>query len=159
MGRRRDMLTRRHRERGGALVELAVVLPLLLLLSLGVIEAAWAYSQQQAVRSLAREGARVAAHHTGDTPSLVAAVCDADDIVGIASLEATGVETPYRHGARGFFKVQVTYQPITGFIPGFNSVTIVEEVEFNSEVSMAELASLGRSSPAWWSPGGGGATC
>jgi Flp pilus assembly protein TadG len=148
-----------RRERGGALVELAVVLPLLLLLSLGVIEGAWAYSQQQAVRSLAREGARIAAHHTGDTPSLVAAVCDADDIVGTASLEATGIDSPYEHGARGFFRVQVTYQPITGFIPAFDSITIVEEVEFNSEVTMAELDSLGLTEPSWWSPGGGGATC
>ncbi len=152
-------MRRRFGERGGALVELALILPLLLLLSLGVIEAAWAYSQQHAVRSLAREGARIAAHHTGDTPSLVAAVCDADDIVGVAALEATGVETPYYHGARGFFRVVVTYQPITGFIPGFNSVTIVEEIEFNSEVTMAELALLGRTSPVWWSPGGGGAVC
>ncbi len=150
---------RRNGERGGALVELALIMPLLLLLSLGVIEGAWAYSQQQAVRSLAREGARVAAHHTGDTPSLVAAVCDADDIVGVASLEATGIETPYRHGARGFFRVQVTYQPITHFLPAFDSVTIIEEIEFNSEVTLAELAALGRTSPAWWSPGGGGAVC
>lgn len=150
---------RRHRERGGALVELAVILPLLLLLSLGVIEAAWAYSQQQAVRSLAREGARVAAHHTGDTLGLVAAVCDAEDIVGNASLEAMGIDTPYEHGARGFFRVQVTYQPITRFLPAFNSVTMVEEIEFNAEVSMAELAGLGLTEPGWWSPGGGGATC
>ncbi len=143
-------MLRRDRERGGALVELAVVLPLLILLALGVIEGAWAYSQQQAVRSLAREGARFAANHPGDTPSLVAAVCDADDIVGNASLEATGIDSPYERGARGFFEVQVTYEPITRFIPSFDSVTLTERVEFNAELI---------DEPGWWSPGGGGATC
>lgn len=151
MDQRRGLSSlRAHRERGGALVELAVVMPLLIILALGVIEGAWAYSQQHAVRSMAREGARVAASYPGDTPGLFAAICDADDIVGNASLEAKGIDSPYERGARGFFEVSVTYQPITRFIPAFNSVTLTERVAFNSEMI---------DEPLWWSPGGGGATC
>ena len=51
----------RSQESGAALVEMAVILPLLVLLLFGVIEASWAFAQANDVRHGAREGARLAA--------------------------------------------------------------------------------------------------
>lgn len=146
---------------------MVVVLPLLVILALGIAEAAWALAQQQAVRSVAREGARIAATHPGNTPSLVAEVCDVDDIIGTATFEASGqpqayppvlygTPIPYDRGARGFFEVTVGYNPLTGFIPAFNGITIIERVWFDAEMDPADFAS---GQPDWWSASGGGATC
>lgn len=49
------------RRRGQALVELAIALPILLLLVLGVVEFARAWNIKQAITDAAREGARIAA--------------------------------------------------------------------------------------------------
>ena len=154
-------------ERGVAAVEMVVVLPLLVVLAFGVSEAAWGLAQQQAVRSVAREGARIAANHPGDTPGLVAQVCDVDDIIGTATFEASGQPQgypptlygspiPYDRGERGFFEVKVDYDPLTGFLPVFNGITITERVWFDAEMDPADLPS---GQPDWWSSGGGGATC
>lgn len=51
----------RHREeRGAAAVELAFVLPILILLLFGIVEFSIAYNRTQALHAAAREGARVA---------------------------------------------------------------------------------------------------
>ena len=52
---------RRRREDGAALVEFAVLAPLLILLLFGIIEFAWLFSQNLDARHGAREGARIAA--------------------------------------------------------------------------------------------------
>lgn len=49
-----------HR-RGAALVEMAIVLVLLLMLTLGVIEYGWLFMKMQQITNAARHGARVAA--------------------------------------------------------------------------------------------------
>ncbi len=49
------------RERGAAVVEFAIVLPLLILLVFGIIEFSIAYNREQGLHAAAREGARVAA--------------------------------------------------------------------------------------------------
>jgi Flp pilus assembly protein TadG len=60
-----DTLTRRHRplsrdERGTAIVETALTLPLLLLVSIGIFEFGRAYQTWQVLTNAAREGARIA---------------------------------------------------------------------------------------------------
>lgn len=81
---------RGKRERGASLVELALMLPLLLLLLFGIIDFGWVLSQNLDVRHGAREGARLAAVNfpegpaphsgvtrtQGNTDLLVAEVCD-----------------------------------------------------------------------------------
>ncbi|MDX1747957.1 MAG: TadE/TadG family type IV pilus assembly protein, partial [Halobacteriales archaeon] len=51
----------RDRERGAALVEFAVLAPLLILLVLGIVEFGWKFGQFNDVRHGAREGGRYAA--------------------------------------------------------------------------------------------------
>jgi Flp pilus assembly protein TadG len=51
---------RRNRERGAALLEAAVTVPLILLISVGIFEFGRAYQTQQVLTNAAREGARLA---------------------------------------------------------------------------------------------------
>lgn len=60
------MLNTRNKERGAAAVEMAIVLPLLLLILFGVIEFGRVFNVQISLTQAAREGARHAAIHYGD---------------------------------------------------------------------------------------------
>jgi hypothetical protein len=149
-GKHTMRLTRRRAdERGVALVEMAVVLPLLIVLALGVAEAAWAFSQQNAVRSMVREGARIAATNAGASPDIAVLICDGLEIENVAQAEATGYGA-FTRGGRAFFRMEMAYTPLTGFFSAFTGATIIESVDFNVELE---------NEPAWWSPTGGDATC
>lgn len=63
MRRRRD-----PRRRGAAVVEFAVVLPLLLTVLFGIIEYGWVFMVRQTLQTAAREGARLAVLQTSVTP-------------------------------------------------------------------------------------------
>ena len=56
---------KRRREHGQALVEFALVLPILLMLLCGIIDFGWVYYNQMALSNAAREGARYAVIHYG----------------------------------------------------------------------------------------------
>ncbi len=56
-----------RRERGQALVEMAITLPLLLLLLMGIMEMGWYFYNQMSVENGSREGARYAIVHAQDT--------------------------------------------------------------------------------------------
>ncbi|HET7079159.1 MAG TPA: TadE family protein [Chloroflexia bacterium] len=57
----------RRARRGTALLELALVMPILAALLLGVLDFGRMYAEQLAVTAAAREGARAAMHDTSDT--------------------------------------------------------------------------------------------
>lgn len=64
----------RNRERGSAMVETAICIPLLLVLMVGIFEVGRAYETWQVLTNAAREGARMAVMPTGsneDTTALV----------------------------------------------------------------------------------------
>jgi Flp pilus assembly protein TadG len=54
------LLTRIRKDRGAAIVEVALTLPLLLLVSVGIFEFGRAYQTWQVLTNAAREGARIA---------------------------------------------------------------------------------------------------
>ena len=56
-----------HRERGQALVETAITLPLLLLLLMGIMEFGWYFYNQMSVENGSREGARYAVVNSGSS--------------------------------------------------------------------------------------------
>jgi Flp pilus assembly protein TadG len=59
------LIRRQTRRRGATLVEIAVILPLMLLLMLAAIDTASGVYRYQQVATLAREGARYASVHAG----------------------------------------------------------------------------------------------
>ena len=59
---------RLHRARGAAVVEFAVVLPLLLTILFGIMEYGWVFMVRQTLQTAAREGARIAILQTSTSP-------------------------------------------------------------------------------------------
>lgn len=57
-------MRRRQRDRGAAAVEFAIVLPLLVALTLGIIAFGWAFHIQTVLDNAARDGVRIAALDT-----------------------------------------------------------------------------------------------
>ncbi|MDH3731774.1 MAG: pilus assembly protein, partial [Acidimicrobiia bacterium] len=66
-------------ERGGSLVEFAILAPLLFVILFGIIEASWAFSQQLEIRHGARETVRLAATDYGDLNTIVVEGCQRMD--------------------------------------------------------------------------------
>jgi Flp pilus assembly protein TadG len=80
------LLTGRPRkscDRGQSLVEMAIVLPVLLLLVIGMVEFARAWMFQQVITNIAREGARLAVIPTSDQAMVQAKV---DQLLTAASI-------------------------------------------------------------------------
>ncbi len=71
--------------RGAAAVEMAIVLPLLLLLILGVIEYGWMFLKNQGVTNVARQTARVAARYEVSDAEVQAALSSAITAAGLST--------------------------------------------------------------------------
>lgn len=147
------MLSRARGEVGVTAVEMALVLPLLIVFVLGIVEAAGAFAQQNAVRGAAREAARIAATQDVSSDDIENLVCPGlhnDD----ASVEATGLASnganpPGTFGSVGFITVEAPYDSFTGFFPAFEGLTVTSTVDFTVQYA-------GTTSPSWWTSGGGG---
>ena len=77
-----------RRERGAALVEFAVVVPLFLILVFGVIEAGWFFAQEVELRNAAREGARLAVVDFGNGQEIRDETCSRADLSGTGATVA-----------------------------------------------------------------------
>lgn len=106
----------RHKnERGTALIETALTLPVLLLVSIGIFEFGRAYQTQQVLTNAAREGARVAilpGQPTGVVQARVTAYATAGQIYNPTSAVATVTQTQVSIGGGNTApgsKVTVTY--------------------------------------------------
>ena len=64
----------RHSERGNALIETAITIPILLLLMVGIFEVGRAYETWQVLCNAAREGARVSVTPANDANTTIALV-------------------------------------------------------------------------------------
>jgi Flp pilus assembly protein TadG len=106
---------RHHNERGSALLEMALTLPLLLLICVGIFEFGRAYQTQQVLTNAAREGARVAilsGQPDGAVQARVTAYATAGQISNpdsaVASVAATQVSIGGGNTTPGS-RVTVTY--------------------------------------------------
>jgi Flp pilus assembly protein TadG len=81
----------RTSERGQALAEFALVLPLLLLLIAGIIEFARAWNIKQAVTDAAREGARYSVVQDGITNTLPEVKAKIEERLALASIETSSI--------------------------------------------------------------------
>jgi Flp pilus assembly protein TadG len=106
--------TRTMHQRGQALVEAALVLPLLLLVLVGIMEVGRAWNIHQVVTHAAREGARAAAvwHDTGNAEDSAKAVAG-------RSLAAASVS---------FDPADIT---VIGDGPGSEEVEVTVDIEYN----------------------------
>jgi Flp pilus assembly protein TadG len=143
-------MSRRHgsSERGAALVEMAVVLPLFLLLVFGVMEASWVFAQTNDAHHGVREGARLAAVDFSDddpaTPDdVLAQMCARMGLAGGSGTFATlTIVQPNSdgfdaRGATGNSAVTVDYESLTGFLDfAFGDLTLSSDVNFLLEAPL-----------------------
>ena len=135
------------KDRGAALVEFAVILPLLIVLLFGIMEASWAFAQVNDVRHGAREGARLAAVDFGDTDAIAAEGCNRMDRTSASpiTVELTAPATIIR-GETAQISVDLTYVSLTGVLDAiFGGSVFSTEIEFRLEQPIT--------SPANWATG------
>ena len=148
-------LRRRSDDRGVAIVEMAVVLPLLVVLALGVAEFAWAFAQKMDLNAAAREGARIAANTAGPTADIQNLLCSTLDVgsLGTVTMDASGADNrgadpTGSRGAVGRFWIRANYNSLTGFFDFFaTGVTMTSTVDFRVEIQDV--------TPVWWAASAG----
>lgn len=147
---------RRRRESGAAMVELAITLPLVVMLLFGTVEASWAFAVANDARHGAREGARLAAVDYGSVSAIATEVCDRMDIAnGTVKVILEGGEADDGvRGSEGTIRVEITYQSLTGvFDTWMGGKKISSEIDFILEQPTVPEAQ-------WWADGDGGShTC
>jgi Flp pilus assembly protein TadG len=134
---------------------MAIALPLLLLLLFGIMEASWAFAQQNDVRHGAREGARAAAVDTLSLNDAVVAACDSMDIANPAegiTVTFTSWSGDGTTGSRASIRVEANIQTLTGFFGDLFGGKVASDVEFRTE-QPSELPA-----GAYWWPGVPGST-
>jgi len=105
---------RGHGERGAELIEMALTLPLLLLVAVSIFEFGRAYQTWQILTNAAREGARVAAMpsvNTGDPEARVRDYMKSGQLTkwDTASVSVTNATISYGTGTATAAKVTVDY--------------------------------------------------
>jgi hypothetical protein len=127
----------RNRDKGAALIEFALVMPLLVLLVLGIVDAGWAFFQNLEVRHGARELARMAV--VNFDPG--GAGTQAENLIDEACLRMTADDKVwmalYRDGddigdtATAFVIRQ--HSSLTGILPFFDNLELNSTVEMRLE--------------------------
>ncbi len=126
----------RGKERGAALVEFAMVLPLLVMLVFGIMEAGWAFSQSIEVRNAAREGARLAVVDYGTGQDVIDETCARADLSGsgaTVSVTINGTESVT-------VDISQSYTTLTGLLdPFFGGLSLDSTVEMRIERQLNQL--------------------
>ena len=100
-----------RRERGAAIVEFAVVLPLLLTVLFGIIEYGWIFMVRQTLQNAAREGCRLMVLQTSVEPyvNVTSRVAEVMAPTGVS-----GYSTSYTHdGCEESVSVSVPYADVS----------------------------------------------
>lgn len=126
-------------ERGAELIELAVALPLLLLVLMGIVDFAFMFQRYLVLTNAAMEGARVAVlpgYTTADAQSRANAYASTGGVPGVVTTTVTAVSLPGPGGAAWpGVRVRVTHDyqyqyigPLAGLFGGsFSSVTLAAQ--------------------------------
>jgi hypothetical protein len=140
-------MTRRsnHSERGASLVEFAMVLPLLLVLVFGIMEAGWLFAQLTETRNAAREGARLAVVDFGTASQVALETCDRAVLSSdgaVVTIESSGDVTDPIGDPSASVRVTIanTYDSLTGFLdPVFQGASLDADVTMRIERPLALL--------------------
>lgn len=123
-GRSHGTPARSRRRRGGAAIEFALVLPVLLALVFGIIEYGWVFFQQANVLSAAREGARLGVTvDQGSSPDPAStAVTRAQAVLNEYGMDGAGATITASYAGTTpqetlTVNVQIPYDPLIGFVP------------------------------------------
>ena len=162
--RKRTRSTNRRRrgaERGVALVEFALVVPVLFLVVFGIVEFGITLNDYQSIRQGVREGARQAAvqqygSQTGSCTTITAptdvkkVICLAEERIGLGNDVRTAVRywvpapstDPDQTQANPDYGTvvvcsQKTVKPLTGAIPGLDKIRLTSEIEMRLEDTLA----------------------
>ena len=144
-------MIRRTRERGAALVEFAVVLPLFVVLIFGVMEAGWLFAQQVEIRNAAREGARLAVVDWGTAAAVAGETCNRADLSGagatVTVTPSSTIDSEFDPPSPESVTVSVTktYNSLTGVLDFFDNLQMAATAEMRTE---RPLTNLGGSSSA-----------
>ncbi len=123
-------MTRRstRSERGAALVEFAVVVPLFLVMIFGIMEAGWMFSQQVEMTNATREGARLAVVDFGTGEEVITETCSR------ANLSGAGTTFTVTINAESVtVDASKTYTSLTGFIDAFVDLPMSSATEMRTE--------------------------
>ena len=101
---------RRHRSRGQALVEFALILPIFLIMLMTVIDVGRAIWAQNSLASAAREGARYAIVHGGSATT----ACPIGPAADTANIPAVSASCPYPSPSKQSIKDAVTAAAAAG---------------------------------------------
>lgn len=150
---------RRRRENGAALVEFAVLAPLLILLVLGIVEFGWLFGQFNDVRHGAREGGRFAAVASAPfvAADVYARICSAMDgldagmetidiVIGYSDTSNDGTIGP---GDTGTVQITATVGSLSGLglIEAFLPDDLTSSVEFRLEQTPGWVPGTGDCGP------------
>lgn len=134
----------RRDEVGASLVEFALVLPLLIVLLFGIMEAGWAFSQSVEVRNAAREGARLAVVDYGTGQDVIDETCNR------ANLSGSGANvTVTKNGTESVtIDIAQSYTSLTGLLdPFFGGLNLSSSVEMRAERDLATLTNQANTCP------------
>jgi hypothetical protein len=145
-----------------ALVEFALVLPLLTMLVFGIVDFGWAFSQNIDLRNAAREGGRLAAVNAGTGADatarrndLIAQIKarspeleDSQTAVYIALQDDDGDGDPGERGETVVVCIRYPLRSITGITDRFLAAALTTKTVMRME-QVASFTSGGSTSPAW----------
>jgi len=126
-------------EKGQALVEMAIILPILLLLLFSIIEFGWVFGAQLLVTHASREGARYGAVHSSDATVLTDITSRSQAVASV--LTGLGVSPTYTNSGnrrQGDIIVTITYPvniitPVVRAIIGSSVVTVQSSCQMKVE--------------------------
>lgn len=135
-----------HKERGAALVEMAMVMPLLVLLLFGIMEAGWVFAQLTETRNAAREGARIAVVDYGDATAIANETCARAHLSagGATIIISTNGDVSDPIGdptANVTVTIQKNYESLTGYLDStFGGTSLDSTVTMRIERPITQLA-------------------
>jgi len=143
-------MKRERKERGAALVEMAMVAPLLFLLLFGIIEFGAVFAQFNDVRHGAREGARFAAVNGGSATVIRDLVCDSMDFSnGIGTITVDLARTSANLGSTANITVTAQVQSLSGapMISSILPADVDSSIDFRLEQKATWSATSGMTCP------------
>jgi Flp pilus assembly protein TadG len=142
------------------MVEMAMVLPLFIILIYGIIEFSFAFAQNNELRAMAREGARLAAVESISSQAITDQLCPRIRLLDPATFgfkadgaDSNGTSPAGSKGSIGEVYAEASVRTLTGFFDGaLDGILLTSTVRFHVERPTD-------AAPVWWGPTGSPMSC